>query len=107
MPHKMYNKREKYRQREIIRLKKLINTDSSYLFGMHPSRREAVAKESQEKDCNSDPHPNYTKASKRILEYCWLLQTLDTWVGNLSCPVVPPNQGSGGVCVDPISSESL
>ena len=27
MPHKMYNKREKYRQREIIRLKKLINTD--------------------------------------------------------------------------------
>ena len=52
-----------------------------------------MPKESQEKDCNSDPHPNYTKASKRILGYCWLLQTLDTWVGDLSCPVVPPNQG--------------
>ena len=48
-----------------------------------------MAKESQKKDCNSDPHPNYTKASKRILGYCWLLQTLDTWVGDLSCPLYP------------------
>ena len=44
-----------------------------------------MAKESQKKDCNSDPHPNYTKASKRILGYPWFLQALDTWVGNFSC----------------------
>jgi hypothetical protein len=48
-----------------------------------------VVKESQKKDCNSDPHPNYTKASKRILGRCWLLQTLDTWVGDLSSLLYP------------------
>jgi hypothetical protein len=48
-----------------------------------------VAKESQKKDCNSDPHPNYTKASKKILGHRWFLQALDTWVGNLSCPLYP------------------
>jgi hypothetical protein len=81
-------------------------SDSSYLFGIHPSRREAMPKESQEKDCNSDPH-HYTKAIKRILGYCWLLRTLDTWVGNLSCPVVPPNQGRGDVLWTPYHQKAF
>jgi hypothetical protein len=61
----------------------------------------------KKKKTNSDSHPNYTKAIKKILRYCWLLQALDTWVCDLSCPVVPPNQGRGGVGVDPRSPESL
>ena len=84
----------------------LCQTEVTYL-GYTLQDGKVVAKESQKKDCNSDPHPNYTKASKRILGYRWLLQTLDTWVGNLSYPVVPPNQGRRGVCVDPRSPESL
>ena len=48
-----------------------------------------MAKESQNKDCNSDPHPNYTKASKKILGQHWLLQTLDTWVDDFNCPLYP------------------
>ena len=39
-----------------------------------------MAKESQEKDCNSESHPSYTKASKKILGHRWFLQALDTWV---------------------------
>jgi hypothetical protein len=42
------------------------------------------------KKTNPDLHPNYTKASKRILGHCWLLQALDTGVCDLvSCPIVP------------------
>ena len=48
-----------------------------------------MAKESQKKDCNSDPHPNYTKASKKILGHRWFLQALNTWVNDLSCPLYP------------------
>jgi hypothetical protein len=48
-----------------------------------------VAKENQKKDCNSETHPNYTKASKKILGHRWFLQALDTWVGDFSCPLYP------------------
>jgi hypothetical protein len=55
--------------------------------------RKQWLKEARKKT-NSDPHPNYTKASKRIFGRCWLLQTLDTWVGDLSYPLYPlANEG--------------
>jgi hypothetical protein len=82
-------------------------SDWSYLFGIHPSNRKWWLKEARKKDCNSDPHSNYTKASKRILGHHWLLQALDTWVSDLSCPFVSPSQGRRNVCVDPRSPENL
>jgi hypothetical protein len=90
-----------------LRCVRLKLPQKAFTYLGHPSRWKVVIKISQkkkkkkEKKTNSDPHPNYTKAS--TLGHCWLLQALDTWVCILSCPVVPLNQERGGVCVDPES----
>ena len=66
-----------------------------------------MAKENQKKDCNSDPHSNYTKASKKILGHRWFLQALNTWVNDLSCPLYPQPRKKKCLCGPQITRKPL
>jgi hypothetical protein len=65
----------------------------------------------KKKDCDSNTSTSYSKnrenSGEKILGLCWVLQTLDTWVYNTGCPLVPPDQRKKRIQMNIRTSESL